>query len=186
MPERLHPIKRTVLQIARERPVDTITAEELATAAGVDVTDVHKLGLSVVDVTEAALDELLGHLEEDMALIATRDTNEFALVADSHRMILEHLIDYAPIYLSSNTNRLWRVITHRFFIYLNQRIEFHPERLPFQDASERDKKMLATYTAAGTVAAMEVWLRSGDTRDLDDAVTVIFAAAPAWIFDSSR
>jgi hypothetical protein len=174
------------MEIARERPADTITLEELAASAGVEVTEVHKLGLSVVDVTEAALSDLIGYLEEDLALIATHDTNEFALVAESHRMILEHLIDYAPIYLSSNTDRLWRVITKRFFFYLSQRIEFHPERLPFQEASERDKKMLATYTAAGTVAAMEVWLRSGDTRDLDDAVTVIFAAAPAWIFDSSR
>ena len=186
MPERLHPIKKTVLEIARDRPADTISPEELAAAAGVDLTDVHKLGLTVVDITESALGDLLDLLEEDMALIATRDTNEFALVADSHRMILEHLIDYAPLYLSSNTDRLWRVVTGRFLTYLTQRIEFHPERLPFQDASERDKKMLATYTAAGTVAAMEAWLRSGDTRDLDDAVTVIFAAAPSWIFDSSR
>jgi len=186
MPERLHPVKRSVLALAREIPLHEVTHLQIAERAGVEISEVLEHGATSIEIAEAALDELLAYIEEELAVISANNTNEFSLVAESHRMLLEHALDQAPVYLSSTDGRLWRVMTSRVDALLERRIEFHPARLPFTNPSDLDKRMLAAYTAAGTVAAIETWLRSGDTDDLDDAVTVIFAGAPEWLFDATR
>ena len=40
--------------------------------------------------------------------------------------------------------------------------------------------MLVAYAGAGTVAAIEEWLRTGELDDIDAAARTVIAASPAW------
>jgi AcrR family transcriptional regulator len=168
---RLH---AAVLELATTTPVADVSAAAVCRAAGVtrDTFYRHTTDPAALlgDALAAELDDAVGDAPDGPIGVA-------------ERRLLQHVADRAAVYrgamrpvlaapVRSTLERHLREGLHRYAVA-------HPEIVPSSLADDADLRLAAAYAAAGTVGAVEEWLRSGDD-DVEHAARVVLAASPSW------
>lgn len=169
-------LRTAVFELASVMPLSQISVTDLCRAAGVtrDTFYRHAAGVTelVADALEAELQEVTAALGAD------------AVIGDGERMLLEHVRTRAAVYRSAMDPLLAAPVRAGLERSLRQGLEQwvqqRPGIVPTAIAGDAAAVSLAVaYAAAGTVGAIEEWLRT-DMADLDRAVVVILAASAGW------
>lgn len=183
-----HRLRETMYRLAAGKPIDQITVAEVAREAGVTRDTVYRHGADPVRL-------LAGFLGEELQeLIARSTTGLPASVArggtvfdDAERELLAHIVQHAEIYRNALGSRLIGpvrdVLIDSIAGGLHEHLAAHPQIAPSADAripADLHAKMLVAYASAGTVAAIEEWLRTGDLSEADAAARTVLAASPSW------
>ncbi len=181
--QRLH---SAALEFAAAGRIDDVSVSELSRSAGLTRDTFYRHAATVPDLVAEAL-----ALELE-ALAAPYNDSLFdrTTLAESlrraERDLLRHAAERAAVYTTALGSRNSASVKVMLTAFLRQSSEvllaLYPEMAPLPP-SELDAltvAMLAEHAAAGTVGAIEVWLRSGEVDDLDRAARAIHAGAPTW------
>jgi AcrR family transcriptional regulator len=169
-------LRSTVIALATQGPITDVTATAICRAAGVTRDTFYRHADSpldlLADALEAELDERLPRPTEQEA------------IGESTRALLEHVQQRAAAYRGAMSPLLAAPVRshleHTIRTGLNTWARLHPHIVPAIFAEDDDAMSLAiAFAAAGTVGAIEEWLR-GDDTDIERAVEVILAASPEW------
>lgn len=171
--ERLH---EAVLSLSAATPIADVTASAVCARAGVARDTFYRHAESPVDLLAQALS---AEIAESMEILPRTDT-----IGDGERALLEHVRLRAPVYRGAMRPLLAAPIRDNLERSIRSGLELwaqlRPHIVPPAIAADPDAMAYAVaYAAAGTVGAIEQWLRSGD-GDVDRAVTRILAASPEW------
>lgn len=105
----------------------------------------------------------------------------------SEAALLEHISRHASVYrhalVSGSDGPVRDVLTRRIAEALDAYVQAHPHIRPPQLAQGDQRvanAMSVSYAAAGTVGAIEAWLRDGASVDIESAAGIIVAASPEW------
>jgi len=177
-----------VLQLARERPLDSISVSEVAIAAGVTRDTFYRHASSVVDLLVAALSLELTAMADRYAPILANPPETSDLVFSAESDLLRHVANNATIYRSALRAELGSPVRKALTEFVRRTLEnelrLRPEIAPdaLGTLDDRTIGMATAYAASGTVGAIEVWLETGDLTDIEAAARVIIAASPEWWF----
>jgi len=176
----------TVLEHARLAPVDDVPLEEIAARVDTSVDEVRRYGASTHEILHIAIADMLTALADAHEIIVASDDSPIAAGVDAEVAILSHVVEFAPVYRAESSRALWRTLTQLLREHLLGHLRADPSSIPLSSANDRDVQMLAAFNAAGTTAAMEVWLQNENSRDIEEAVGVIFASTPQWWLTPGR
>lgn len=169
-------LRSAVLRLATGAPIAEITASAICREAGVtrDTFYRHTGG-----PLELLADALAAEIDEVMTLLPESDA-----IGDGERALLEHVQRRAVVYRGAMHPLLAAPIRSNLEQSIRGGLELwarlHPHIVPaIFVADVAAMRMAVAYAAAGTVGAIEEWLRSGED-DIERAVEVILAASPQW------
>lgn len=168
-------LRRAALDLAAVRPLTELSVSEICRAAGVTRDTFYRHADAPVSLVADALSVELADVLADVGELDSLTTAEDRLLAhvraraDVYRGAL-HPSLAAPI-----RDVLERVIARG----LEEWLERHPEIEPPAIDDQSTREIAVAYAAGGTVAAIEVWLRSG-ADDVAWATRAILAASPEW------
>ena len=177
-----------MLQLARERPLDSISVSEVAIAAGVTRDTFYRHASSVVDLLVAALSLELTAMADRYAPILANPPVTSDLVFSAESDLLRHVANNATIYRSALRAELGSPVRKALTEFVRRTLEnelrLRPEIAPdaLGTLDDRTIGMATAYAASGTVGAIEVWLETGELTDIEAAARVIIAASPEWWF----
>ena len=165
-----------ILALSTATQIADISVSAICREAGVTRDTFYRhannpIGL-LADALGAEIDELMIVLPESDA------------IGDGERVLLEHVQRRAAVYRGAMRPLLAAPVRSNLEQSIRGGLELwarlHPHIVPavFVD-DETAMRMAIAYAAAGTVGAIEEWLRSDDT-DIERAVEVILAASPQW------
>ena len=169
-------LRAAVLRLAGTTPITTVTASAICAEAGVTRDTFYRHADSPVSLLA---DALAAEIEEAMEVLPHTDA-----IGDGERALLEHVHRRADVYRGAMQpllaapvrSNLERSISAGLVLWA----ELHPTIIPSEFASDAAAMRIAVaYAAAGTVGAVEEWLRSDDD-DIERAVRLIIAASPEW------
>jgi AcrR family transcriptional regulator len=169
-------LREAVLGLAEQQPIGDVSVAALCRRADVTRDTFYRYADSPV----ALLAEVLADEIAELSASFTPGTP----IGDAERRLLEHVISRAEIYRGAMQPllapairaELERVVRDGLVQWAQQ----HPGIAPDEIADDADSvRLAATYAAAGTVGAIELWLREG-AHDVDWAVRAILAASPSW------
>lgn len=169
-------LRSAVISLASDTPISEITASAICREAGVTRDTFYRHTNNPVDLLA---DALSGEIDEVMAVLPESDA-----IGDGERALLEHVQRRAAVYRGAMNPLLAAPVRSNLEQSIRGGLELwarlHPQIIPsvFVD-DEPAMRMAIAYAAAGTVGAIEEWLRSGDT-EVERAVEVILAASPEW------
>lgn len=170
---RLH---AAILALAAIRPIHAISVSEVCRDAAITRDTFYRHARSPVELLADALGTELA--------AATVDAPQHDSVLAAERALLTHVASRADVYRGALHPGLAAPVRYRLeqliSTGLRLRLEQHPDLIPDSlrgDSSAVD--MAVAYAAAGTVGAIEVWLRTDD-RGIDRAASTILAASPEW------
>lgn len=180
-------MSETALAFAAEGRLEDVSVSELAQRAGVTRDTFYRHTTSVPVLLAEALGDELTRIGLEYAALAATSTQIEIVVADSTRALFAHISEYASVYRTALTGGssapLRRILTTYVEGHLDGYLRAFPEIAPVP-ASSLDDAAIALFVgfgAAGTVGAIESWLRFGDTDDIDGATRfTMLAAAPWW------
>lgn len=169
-------LRAAALELASTTRLSQISVTEVCRAAGVTRDTFYRHASGVVELTADALEAELGAV--------TSALGADAAIGDGERMLLEHVHARAAVYRSAMEPLLAAPVRAGLERSLREGLEQwvhrRPGIVPAAIAGDAAALSLAVaYAAAGTVGAIEQWLRA-DTVDLDRAVAVILAASAEW------
>ncbi|MBK0417727.1 helix-turn-helix transcriptional regulator [Leucobacter sp. CSA1] len=196
-------LRQTLHRLAAAKPISRVTVAEIARDAGVTRDTVYRHGSDPVQLLADFLGEelrALGAGAEPLPAIAPPGRTVFD---DGERELLEHITRHAAIYRNALCPRLIGpvrdILIDRLSEGLRAHLDAHPEiapaaAIPPETApaatapppgggsldDETRTRMLVAYAAAGTVAAIEEWLRAGDLDAPEAAASAVIAASPEW------
>ncbi len=174
-------LRAAVLTLAEHGPIAQVTASAVCAEA---------------DVTR---DTFYRHATDPVSLLATALGEELAAALDdiprdeplgfAERVLLRHIDQRADIYRGAMdpllASPVRRILDESIRTGLHSWLEIHPHVLPAPLAQdELGTRVAIAYAAAGTVGAIEEWLRSGES-ETDRAVEMILAASPQWWLSSA-
>jgi len=173
-------LRSAILELAARQPVGSLTVAEVARAAGVTRDTFYRHAAGPVELLADVLTDEL----EQIDLPAHGDAEDF--LAALH-LLLEHVAGHAPVYraaLVDSTEGRIREILHdvvaaRLDAYLAAAPAAVP-RIPGGAPPEVTRRVLVAHCAAGTVAAITVWLGDGAQTDVAALARTILAAGPTW------
>lgn len=171
-------LRAAALELAAARPVADITVAELCRRAGVTRETFYRHAPSVADLLAAALGE---ELEAALARVPPTEP-----VGVAERALLTHVADRALVYRHAMNPLLIAPVRHwldrSLRAGLTDLLARRPELVPSEIAGDPVAvSMAVAYAAAGTIGAVEEWLRTGAT-DVDRAVEIVLAASPQlWL-----
>lgn len=165
-----------VIALATGTPIAEITASAICREAGVTRDTFYRHTNSPV---ELLADALSAEIDELMTVLPESDA-----IGDGERALLEHVQFRAAVYRGAMHPLLAAAVRSNLEQSIRGGLELwarlHPHIIPTVFADDNAAmRMAIAYAAAGTVGAIEEWLRSGDT-DIERAVGVILAASPEW------
>lgn len=169
-------LRQAVLALASRTPIADVTASAICTEAGVTRDTFYRHADNPIDLLA---DALSAEIAETMEMLPSA-----AAIGEGERALLEHVARRADVYRGAMhpllaaplRGNLERSISSGLVLWA----ELHPHIVPEIFADDPAAMRLAVaYAAAGTVGAIEEWLRSGD-RDVERAVRLILAASPEW------
>lgn len=164
-----------MLDLAGRTPVADITVSGICSAAGVTRDTFYRHAEGPVQLLA---DALSAEIDEAMRILPQTDA-----IGDGERALLEHVQRRASIYRGAMHPLLAAPIRSNLEESIRSGLvlwtELHPRIVPtvFEDPSAM--RIAVAYAAAGTVGAIEEWLRSEDD-DIERAVRLILAASPEW------
>lgn len=169
-------LRTTVISLAAGAPIAEITVSAICREAGVTRDTFYRHAASPVDLLAVALS---AEIDDLMAVLP-----ESEAIGDGERILLEHVRRRAAVYRGAMhpllaapvRSNLERSIRGGLVLWAR----LHPHIVPAVLVDDEPAMTMAiAYAAAGTVGAIEEWLR-GDDMDIDRAVEVILAASPEW------
>ena len=181
-------LRRAVLDLAAERPIESVSVAEVARAAGITRGSFYNHASSPVDVL---IEILGGELEvagktfvEDAEIlgISRRDALERSIIC-AWRHIDEHRDIYRSGLDAQLSPALHLVLTTHFHAQLRRLLggvvsSAEPEASP----AERDlmHSLYAAHAAHGAVGIIETWLRFEDPPDHEVLLRAMIGAVPEW------
>lgn len=169
-------LRSAAIALADRTPITDVTASAICREAGVTRDTFYRHTNSPLDLLA---DALSAEIDEAMTILPTTD-----VIGDGERALLEHVQRRATVYRGAMHPLLAAPVRSNLDLSIRRGLELwarlHPHIVPaiFID-DEVAMRMAIAYAAAGTVGAIEEWLRSDDT-DIERAVEVILAASPEW------
>lgn len=180
-------LRSTVLRLAAEKPIAQVTVAEIARDACVTRDTVYRHGADPVTLLADFLGDDLDALMAKLVGLPAVAPPGRTVFDHSEQELLEHILEHENIYRNALEPRLIGplrdMLIDRISEGLAQHIAAHPEIAPSRDprvSPETHGRMMVAYAAAGTVAAIEEWLRSGDLRSPEAAARTLIAASPEW------
>lgn len=170
------------LELAAERPIDSLSVTEVAGAAGVHRSTFYEHASSPAELVQQALtrelDELRTALLEDRSDAATA-------VATVTEGVLRHVARHAAIYrreLADGGGSLHAMLSRHFretsrILLARSRVRIDVE-VPGVSHAEIDEAA-SRFLADGTVGVIEGWLQHSEPR-VEDFLRVYLAILPAW------
>ncbi|PRA79200.1 TetR/AcrR family transcriptional regulator [Microbacterium sp. MYb66] len=168
-------LRDAVLNLAGRTPVVDISVSAICSAAGVTRDTFYRHAEGPVQLLA---DALSAEIDEAMEILPQTDA-----IGDGERALLEHVQRRASIYRGAMHPLLAAPIRSNLEESIRSGLvlwaDLHPQIVPaaFEDPSAM--RIAVAYAAAGTVGAIEEWLRSDDD-DIERAVRLILAASPEW------
>ncbi|WP_418277465.1 TetR/AcrR family transcriptional regulator [Isoptericola jiangsuensis] len=175
-------LRSAILDLAALRPVGGLSVAEVARAAGITRDTFYRHCTGPVELLAGVLAEELDRIE----LGPGGSADEFL---DAVTRLLEHVATHAPVYqgaLLRSTEGAIRDVLHdvvaerldAFLRAVPDALPHVPAGLPDDDAT---RAVVVAYCAAGTVAAITVWLhRDADRSEIPGMARTILAAGPRW------
>jgi len=169
-------LRSAAISLATGTPIAEITASEICREAGVTRDTFYRHANSPVDLLA---DALSAEIDEVMSVLPESDA-----IGDGERALLEHVQRRGAVYRGAMHPLIAAPIRSNLEQSIRGGLELwarlHPQIVPAVFlADEAAMRMAIAYAAAGTVGAIEEWLRDGD-EDIERAVEVILAASPEW------
>jgi AcrR family transcriptional regulator len=169
-------LRGAVLTLAARIPIRQVTASAICLEAGVTRDTFYRHAANPEDLLA---DALSAEIDEIMARLPDVDA-----IGDAERALLTHVLARADVYRGAMNPILAApvraVIEGSIRSGLLVWAELHPHIVPVDIAGDASAMRIAvSYAAAGTVGAIEEWVRSGDS-DVESAVRMILAASPEW------
>jgi AcrR family transcriptional regulator len=165
-----------VLQAAASTPIDGVSVAEICRIAGITRDTFYRHASGVVELLAEALGDEID--------VLTTSLPATSAIGEGERVLLAHVRERADVYRSAMSPMLAapvraaleRVIGVRLAEWLRERPELPPAAIA---GDAQALEIAVAYAAAGTVGAIETWLRAG-AEDLDRGVEVILAASAQW------
>jgi AcrR family transcriptional regulator len=180
-------LRDAIHTLAAAKRIDQVTVAEVSRVAGITRDTFYRHAATPVHLLADVLGEELDETLRAHTDLPARSDSMLSVFDDSERDLLRHVAEHATIYRNSMHPRLIGplrdALTERIEQALAHHLDRHPHIAPPREdgiAPERHVRMLVAYAGAGTVAAIEEWLRSGDLDDIDAAARTVIAASPAW------
>ncbi|GAB3595662.1 TetR/AcrR family transcriptional regulator [Microbacterium tumbae] len=169
-------LRSAVLTLASRTPIADVTASAICLEAGVTRDTFYRHADSPV---ELLADALAAEIAEAMDVLPETDA-----IGDGERALLEHIRHRLTVYQGAMHPLLAAPVRSNLERSIRSGLELwarlHPGILPAVFADDDAAMRIATaYAAAGTVGAIEEWVRGG-AADIDRAVELILAASPEW------
>jgi AcrR family transcriptional regulator len=180
-------LRDAIHTLATERRIDQVTVADVARAAGITRDTFYRHAPTPVHLLADVLGEELDDTLRAHADLPAESGSELSVFDESERELLRHVAEHATIYRNAMQPRLVGplrdALTARIEAALSHHLDRHPQIAPPREEGidpERHARMLVAYAGAGTVAAIEEWLRTGELDDIDAAARTVIAASPAW------
>lgn len=169
-------LRTAVLTLAGRTPIADVTASAICREAGVTRDTFYRHADSPV---ELLADALATEIAEAMEVLPSTGT-----IGDGERALLAHVQHRLAVYHGAMHPLLAAPVRSNLESSIRSGLELwarmHPGILPAVFAGDEAAMRIATaYAAAGTVGAIEEWVRGG-AADVDRAVELILAASPEW------
>jgi AcrR family transcriptional regulator len=169
-------LREAVLELSTTAPIAEVTASAICARAGVTRDTFYRHAESPVDLLA---DALAAEIDEARTVLPHTDA-----IGDGERALLEHVRRRAEVYRGAMHPLLAAPVRHNLERSIRAGLvlwaELHPHIVPAEFADDPAAMRIAVaYAAAGTVGAVEEWLRSDDD-DTERAVRLILAASPEW------
>lgn len=169
-------LRAAVLDLAGQRPIADVTVSALCLAAGVTRDTFYRHAESPVQLLG---DALAAEIDAVMELLPHSE-----VIGDGERALLAHVSRRAAVYRGAMHPLLAAPIRSTLEGALRSGLllwaDLHPAIVPAAFADDPSAMRIAVaYAAAGTVGAIEEWLRSDD-HDIERAARLILAASPEW------
>jgi AcrR family transcriptional regulator len=184
-------LRRVILEIAAEQPIDQVQVAEVARRAGITRSTFYNQAAS-----PSAL--LASYLAEELDVVRQKFQERRALAggnlaqvwAESERELVDHLRRNAAIYerdlTDSSGGHLGPTLRNMLADHMEWSLREHLEVYTSAAADAVERDMYAAFVAQGTVGAFEVWLRSPEPRDSDAATRSILRSLPSWWFEPTN
>lgn len=169
-------LREAVLELAERMPIADVTVSAVCRAAGVTRDTFYRHAESPVHLLA---DALAAEIDVAMEILPHAE-----VIGDGERVLLTHVHRRASVYRGAMHPLLAAPIRSTLEGSLRSGLllwaELHPQIVPDVFADDPAALRIAVaYAAAGTVGAIEEWLRSDDD-DIDRAVRLILTASPEW------
>jgi AcrR family transcriptional regulator len=186
-------LRRTILAVAAERPIDQVQVAEIARRAGITRSTFYNQGATPsVLLARYFAEELDAVQREFQSRRTARDANLAEVWADSERDLVEHLLRHSAIYerdlADSAGGHLGPTLRNLLVGHIERSLREHLDSFPrlAETAGVLERDMYAAFVAHGTVGAFEIWLRSPAPRDAEAATRAILHSLPGWWFEPIR
>jgi AcrR family transcriptional regulator len=169
-------LRQAVLTLAAATPIAEVTASAICVEAGVTRDTFYRHADGPV---ELLADALSAEIAEAMEILPQAEA-----IGEGERALIEHVHRRAAVYRGAMHPLLAAPVRSNLEASIRSGLELwarlHPDIVPRVFAEDPPAMRIAVaYAAAGTVGAIEEWLRSDDD-DRDRAVRLILAASPEW------
>ncbi|WP_243229660.1 TetR family transcriptional regulator [Microbacterium sp. CIAB417] len=169
-------LRRAVLTLASLVPITEVSVSAICREAGVTRDTFYRHADSPADLLA---DALAAEIAEVMQVLPETDA-----IGDGERALIGHVHRRAAVYRGAMRPSLAAPVRSTLESSIRSGLELwtrlHPGILPAAFVDDDAALRLAiAYAAAGTVGAIEEWLRQEDD-DIDRAVELILAASSEW------
>lgn len=179
-----------VLALASDRPASSITASEIAIAAGINRSTFYQHATSPVVLLECVLRDELDEIRDRCLGRADLETapKASAAIGRTTVAVLEHVDRHAAIYTrglgaGSGSASLQPLLSEHFAGSISMLLARHaltvpdwPGLLPSGFVADA----AARFIADGTVGALEVWLATPEPRSTDTFMAAYRILLPSW------
>ncbi|QLD10313.1 TetR/AcrR family transcriptional regulator [Microbacterium oleivorans] len=168
-------LRGAVLELAAGKPIGVVSVAEVCRVAGVTRDTFYRHA----DAPVTLLAEALGAELADML----RRVSELESLSGAEALLLEHVRSRGDVYRGALAPSLAAPVRANLEGAVAKGLAAwlvrHPEAEPSGLREPAAREIAIAYAAGGTVAAIEVWLRSG-AEDVAWATRAILAASPEW------
>lgn len=169
-------LRGAVLALAGRMPIGDVTASAICAEAGITRDTFYRHTESPTALLADALTEEIAEVMEVLPRVEAIGDGERALIAHVQHRAGVYRGAMHPLLAAPLRNALDRSIREGLMTWAR----LHPHIVPAEIAADSAALRIAVaYAAAGTVGAIEEWLR-GEDDDIDRAVRLILAASPEW------